>query len=239
MGKHVNAEGLCVYSGVWWKLALPQMVLPVHLCVVMATFTWAASRPAGGWPGIAVGVPLGFVIWTLFEYVFHRWLLHHKRYPLLRKIFWNGLHQEHHIYRQMMDPDHRTIHLAVSLPIVMLLVGSIGLTTESGWGLALLGGWLLSYCIYETLHWLYHICDFKRGIGKFLWVRGLGPAHTIHHFHHAGKNFGFITTFWDRRFGTYLPLEQTRAKEGHGLRHGQPAAANQDEQSRYITKRAA
>ena len=238
MGKHVNEQGLCVYSGLWWKLALPQVVLPAHLLVVAGTFAWAASRP-DGWTAIAVSLPLGFLIWTLFEYAFHRWLLHHKRYPLLRKIFWIGLHREHHMYRQMMDPDHRTVHLAISLPIVLMLVGSVGMATESGWGLAIAGGWLFSYCIYETLHWLYHICDPERGLGRILWVHGVGHAHTVHHFHHAGKNYGFITVFWDRVFGTYLPIQQTRAGEGYGLRDGRPAAAGRDEQSRYPLKKEA
>ena len=239
MGKCVNEDGLCIYSGFWWKLALPEVVLPIHLIVAVCTFAWAVSRPEGGWTAIAIGIPYGFCIWTLFEYAFHRWLLHHKRFPLIRKIFWNGLHREHHMYRQMVDPDHRTIHLAISLPIVLLLIGSVGMATKSGWGLAILGGWLLSYCIYETLHWLYHLCDPDRGVGKFLWIYGIGHAHTVHHFHHAGKNYGFITVFWDRVFDTYLPIEQTRAKEGYGLREGCPAAANQDEQSRYVTKKAA
>lgn len=236
MGKYVNEQGVCVYSGFWWKLALPEVVLPVHLAVSLGALAWAASRPSG-WVAIVVSVPLGFFIWTLFEYAFHRWLLHHKRYPLLRKIFWNGLHREHHMYRQMLDPDHRTVHLAISLPIVLMLVGSVGLATASGWGLAILGGWLLSYCIYETSHWLYHICDPEKGLGKFLWIHGVGHAHTVHHFHHAGKNYGFITVFWDRVFGTYLPIKQTRATEGYGVREGHPAAANHDEKSRYMTER--
>lgn len=239
MGKSINEHGSCTYTGFWWKLALPHLVLPTHLGVVAGTFAWALSRSTGGWIAIGASLPLGFLIWTLFEYAFHRWLLHHTRYPWIRRVFWNGLHREHHMYRQMMDPEHRTIHLAISLPIVLVLVGSVGLATESGWGLAFLGGWLLSYCVYETLHWLYHICDFQYGLGKVLWVHGLGPAHTIHHFHHAGKNFGFITVFWDKIFGTYLPLEHTRAKDGYGLRHGHPAAANEHGQSRYVVKRTA
>jgi hypothetical protein len=55
MGKSVNEHGVCVYSGFWWKLALPHVVLPVHLIVVAGTFAWAASR-ATGWVAIALGI---------------------------------------------------------------------------------------------------------------------------------------------------------------------------------------
>jgi len=116
------------------------------------------------------------------------------------------------MYRQMKDPDHHGTHLAISLPIVLLLVGSVGLATESGWGLAILAGWILSYWVYEALHWLFHSGDPGRGLGKFPPVHRLWAAHTVHHLHHANKNYGFVTVFWDKCFGTYLPPEKTRAR---------------------------
>jgi len=218
LGKFVNEAGFSVYSGFWWKLALPEVILPVHLAVAVGTGAWAASRAGSSWTTVAVGVPLGFFIWTLFEYTFHRWVLHHKRHPLLRKIFWNGLHREHHMSPDMKDLDHHGIHLAVSLPLVLLLVGSVGLATESGWGLAVAAGWILGYCLYEALHWLFHSADPARGLGKLAPIHRLSAAHTVHHMYQAKKNYGFIALFWDRCFGTYLPLEETRPSGGKGYR---------------------
>ncbi len=115
------------------------------------------------------------------------------------------------MYRDMKDPDHHGIHLAISLPIVLLIVASVGLVTESGWGLATAAGWVLGCWAYEALHWVFHSEDPKRGLGKFPPVHRLWAAHTVHHLYRADKNYGFITLLWDKRFGTYLPLERARA----------------------------
>lgn len=218
MGKHINDAGFCVYSGFWWKLALPEVIIPAYLAVVAGTGAWAASRPPSSWIAVATGVPLGFFIWTLFEYAFHRWLLHHTRHPALRMMFWHGLHREHHMASAMKDPDHHGIHPAISLPIVLLLVGSVGLTTESGWGLMVTAGWILGYCAYETLHWLFHSADPPMGAGQLPAIRHLWAAHTIHHLHRANRNYGFITLFWDRCFGTYLSPKQFSGERGRPSR---------------------
>lgn len=225
MGKYVDERGFCVYSGFWWKLALPEVIIPVHLLVVMVISAWAVSRPGTGWTAIAVGLPLGFLAWTLFEYFLHRWLLHHTRHRLLRKIFWNGFHREHHMYPEMKDPDPHGIHLAISLSIVAVLVGTVALTTESGWGLAVLAGWILTYSLYEALHWLFHTGDPERGLGKLSPIKELWEAHTVHHLFRANKNYGFITMFWDKCFGTYIPLDQMRERASKRIREGQPATA--------------
>jgi len=171
---------------------------------------------------IAVGGLLGVCLWTLFEYVFHRWLLYHKRFRLLRKLFWNGMHREHHMYLHMKDPDHHGVHVAISLPIAPLLVSGVGIATTSGWGLAIVAGWLLGYCLYEVLHWLFHSGHLERGLGKFPPIRRLWAAHIVHHLHCADKNYGFITLFWDKRFHTYLPLDTSQART-HRARYSRPA----------------
>ena len=239
MGKYVNEQGFCVYSGFWWKLALPQVIIPVHLAIFAAISAWAASRPASGWTTVASGVPLGLLAWTMFEYVLHRWLLHHTRRPLFRKIFWNGFHREHHMYPEMEDPDPHGIHLAITLPIVAMLVGTVALTTESGWGLVIAAGWIFAYCVYEALHWLFHAGDPEKGLGKLSPIKELWDAHTVHHLYRANKNYGFMTMFWDKCLGTYLPLEQARAKKGDGFHNGHLGTGNEDEESQYVMQRGA
>jgi len=218
VGKHINEDRTISYSGFWWKLALPGVILSINLGIVAGTCAWATSRPGSGWSALSVGVLFGVLVWTLFEYVLHRWLLHHTRHPLLRKIFWNGFHREHHMYLQMKDPGHHGVHIAITFPIILLLLGAVGFATESGWGLAILAGYLLGYCAYEALHWLFHSGDLHRGLGKFPPLHRLCAAHTVHHLHRADTNYGFITLFWDKRFHTYLPTDKTRARKSQGAR---------------------
>ena len=226
MGKYVDERGFCVYSGFWWKLALPEVIIPVYLLVVVVISAWAVSRPGTGWIATAVGLPLGLLAWTLFEYVLHRWLLHHTRHPLLRKVFWNDFHREHHMYSEMEDPDPHGIHLVISVPIIAMLVGTVALMTESGWGLAVSAGWIFGYCVYEALHWFFHAGDPEKGLGKLFFIKELWEAHTVHHLFRANKNYGFIAMFWDKCFGTYITLEQARVKKGGGFHNGHGEAAN-------------
>lgn len=204
MPKAVREDGFIEYTGLWWKFALPQVLLAVHLGVVGLLCAWSAAR-FGAWTwNIALGVGIGYLVWTFFEYVLHRWLLHHTRRPLLRKIFWKALHAEHHGYRRMRDPDHHGVHVLIVLPIVGVAAGGVALFTATGWGPAVLAGWFLGYCAYEALHWLFHAGDPQRGFGRLPFIRHLWLAHTVHHLYRIRTNYGFVSLFWDRCFGTYV-----------------------------------
>jgi len=208
-GKQFDENGFIIYRGVWWKFALPQVILVAHLSVVALVSYWASIRSTQAWKVVPTGIILGWFVWTLFEYIFHRWLLHHMKYRLLRKIFWQGLHREHHMYRQMQDPDHHGIHVAISLPVILSVVAAVAVSADGGFALAIAAGWVLGYCSYEALHWLFHSGEpdaAEEGVNLF---RSLWDAHTVHHLRRADTNYGFVTMFWDRRFGTFCAEPKT------------------------------
>jgi cyclopropane-fatty-acyl-phospholipid synthase len=203
MAKTFHPDGYCVYSGPWWWLAIPAVTLAAYLGVAIAG-AFVALRLSGG-PALPLvaGLPAGFAIWTLFEYVLHRWLLHETRRPILRDFFWDGFHREHHRYRRMEDPDPHTVHLAITLPIALGLLAAAALATRSGLAVALVTGWLAGYGAYELFHWIFHSEALTRRTSSVAWIRRLRDAHFVHHFERANRNFGFLTPFWDRVFGTY------------------------------------
>jgi len=207
-GRHTREDGFIIYNGFWWKLALPQVILIAHLSVVALVSYWSAVRSTLAWKVVPAGIILGWFVWTLFEYIFHRWLLHHMKYRLLRKIFWQGLHREHHMYRQMQDPDHHGIHVAISLPVILSVVAVVAVSSDGGFELAIAAGWVLGYCSYEALHWLFHSGEPVAATGGVSLFRSLLDAHTVHHLRRADTNYGFVTMFWDRRFGTFLAASQ-------------------------------
>lgn len=208
-GKHTREDGFIIYNGFWWKLALPQVILIANLGVVALVSYWAAIRSTLAWRVVPAGIILGWFVWTLFEYIFHRWLLHHTQYRLLRKIFWQGLHREHHMYRQMQDPDHHGIHIASSLPVILGVVAAVAVSADGGFELAIAAGWVLGYCSYEALHWLFHSGESATGSGWMSLFGSLWDAHTVHHLRRADTNYGFVTMFWDRRFGTFWAEPET------------------------------
>ena len=125
MIRRVKEDGFHQYAGLWWKLALPKMVLGVHLGIITAVSGWALRRAASRLGVVLGGLTAGWILWTPFEYAFHRWLLHHTRRPLLQQVFWQALHREHHAYRAMKDPDPDIRFMAIRT------LGTIGQAARS------------------------------------------------------------------------------------------------------------
>ena len=194
---------MCVYTGTWWRLALPQVVIPLHLTIVALVCAWAATRTDHPPRDLCAGVAAGWIGWTLFEYVLHRWVLHHTRHPFLRRILWDALHREHHGYRKMHDPSHRAVHPAISLPAILFVVVAVGWTTSGALPLAAVAGWALGYCSYEALHWFFHSREAPDGLAAHFPLRGLWEAHRVHHLRRPASNYGFVTLLWDRALGTF------------------------------------
>ncbi len=212
MGKHFTEQGFVVYEGLDWRLALPPVILGVHLSIIAGLCAWAARRMPHALFALPATLLAGWLGWTLFEYALHRWLLHHVRRPLLRRVFWEALHKEHHRYRRMGDPDHHGVHIAITAPMVIVLAIALGSVTRGGAALGVYAGFLLGYCEYETLHWMFHTDALVRRFKPWRPFARLYLAHTIHHLDSAAKNYGFVTGFWDRVFGTWAP-NRLRSRE--------------------------
>jgi sterol desaturase/sphingolipid hydroxylase (fatty acid hydroxylase superfamily) len=197
----MREDGTIEYSSVWWAFALPRVILPLHLSIAAVLVGLGVRRQEGYLPWL--GIPLGLTIWSLFEYFLHRILLHDRKTPIVRKVFWEALHKEHHLLRTMRDPQHRGIHPVISVPIVLAVVLPIGYATTSGLPIATAGGWVLGYCGYEFCHWSFHAGDPDGLLGRLPPLRALRRAHEIHHLERPGMNYGFLTLLWDRVFRTY------------------------------------
>jgi len=212
-GKRLDEDGHLVYLGMWWKFALPPVILAVNGALIVAALWFAHSVRGVGAGELALGVLAGFLVWTPFEYILHRWILHHTRVPFLKRILWDALHREHHSVPTMKEPDYHSIHLALSFPVVFATVGLTALLSQSGFGIAVAVGWTLGFCSYEGMHWVTHKWVPPQGPLRVPWLRFLYDVHVIHHFIDARKNYGFVTMFWDRCFRTYMsPAEGKRKR---------------------------
>lgn len=211
MAKRRREDGTFAYEGLWWVFARPGFILLIHGGIFLTAIGIAGRREAGWSLALSVAVAAGFLLWTLFEYAFHRWLLHHTRRPLLRKVFWEWLHRDHHSYRRMKDPDHHGIHPAQSLPVVLVFFLPVLLGEDGGVGLAVFAGWLSGYMLYETLHWVFHTLPLDGRVASLPGLRGLWISHAVHHLESVRRNYGFVTMLWDRVLGTYSPPRRREA----------------------------
>jgi len=130
----------------------------------------------------------GLCVWTLAEYLLHRFVLH--GWPYFAKF-----HQAHHDEPRAMIAAPTVFSMGIFaliayLPAALLL----GPWAALPW----FAGFLLGYVAFAAVH---HIVHHAQGQGKLR--RHFKLLHARHHHGKDGRNFGVLTGFWDRVFGTY------------------------------------
>ena len=160
---------------------------PLAVAALAALALWGRDLPSIlAWlAAFAVGV----VIWTLVEYVVHRWVYH-------RVAFFERFHDAHHDdpVGLIGAPSFLTIALILSLFLAPLPV--VGVVIACG----LAAGALAGYTAYVVVHHASH--HFEPKPGSFLYRARL--RHMAHHYQATPGNYGVSTSVWDRVFGTDL-----------------------------------
>ena len=137
----------------------------------------------------------GFGIWTLIEYVLHRFVLH--GLP-----GFSALHDRHHVSPRALIGTPTWLSLGVlGMAIFLPTWRAFSLNIAS----ALTAGVALGFLWYGLVH---HAIHHRR---PRLVASRLGVAsqrHMRHHYASQPGNFGVTTQFWDHIFGTVLPQER-------------------------------
>lgn len=147
---------------------------------------------------VAILFVSGLVLWTLLEYVLHRFVGHASRFGRAGRLF-RKQHLLHHA-----TPDYFTSlprKLALAIP-VLGTIAIVGLLLFGASGLALMVGTAAGWIFYERLHRATHVRGPRNAYGA--WAR---RHHLHHHFQAPHANHGVTTPLWDWVFGT---LERPR-----------------------------
>jgi len=130
------------------------------------------------------------LLWTLIEYLGHRFVFHYKAKSKKIKKLLYIIHWAHHDYPN--DPKR-----VVVSPIISIIAG-LALYAIS---YILLGRYYASpffcfivtlYMIYDWFHYASHHLDFKNK-----YYQKIKQHHLLHHYKDPDNGFGFITTIWD------------------------------------------
>jgi sterol desaturase/sphingolipid hydroxylase (fatty acid hydroxylase superfamily) len=167
----------------------------------------AVDKPDLGPSALAL-FALGWLAWSLIEYLLHRFIFHMSAHTPKEKLRAFLLHGYHHEF-----PDDAMRLVApplMSWPIgIVVGFAYYGLLGATYW-MFLYAGTAAGYIAYDWIHFYTHHFRPRRGIGK--WLRSY---HMLHHFGEPGWRFGVSSPFWDVVFGTYLPVRR-REGAGHG-----------------------
>jgi sterol desaturase/sphingolipid hydroxylase (fatty acid hydroxylase superfamily) len=176
-----------IMPGVWW--------LPVISACAFLTFADSEHSVLA-----AIANYLGgLLLWTLLEYLLHRFLFH--KLPdddfdsKLRQFLMHGYHHEFpNDRRRLVAP------LLLSLPIALVVAASYyALFGPQAW-LMWFAGTVSGYLAYDWIHYYTHHFRPTTRLGKFL-----RRYHLEHHYKHSDAHFGISSPLWDWVFGTAKP----------------------------------
>jgi len=137
---------------------------------------------------------IGVLLWTLLEYLIHRYIFHYEPRSSWGKRLHYIIHGVHHDYpndaRRLVMPPAISIPLAVGFCLIFALtLGRFAAGVSAGFG--------VGYICYDSLHYAIHHFPMKRGV--WLWLK---QYHMRHHFKDDQVGYGISSPLWDYVFRT-------------------------------------
>ncbi|RNI21874.1 sterol desaturase family protein [Rufibacter latericius] len=138
---------------------------------------------------------LGLVVWTLSEYLLHRFVFHFvpkAPWALRLHFIFHGVHHDYpnDAKRLVMPP-------SASIPMATVLYLFFGLFLNGGSLHAFFAAFLTGYLVYDISHYALHHFNFKSEFWK-----NLKKHHMLHHYSDATKGYGVSSALWDKVFGS-------------------------------------
>jgi sterol desaturase/sphingolipid hydroxylase (fatty acid hydroxylase superfamily) len=143
-------------------------------------------------------IVLGIIVWSLTEYVLHRFVFHYVPDSEFGQRIHFIFHGVHHDYpsdsRRLVMPPSVSLPLAVLFYLLFyLIVGKIFVAP-------FMAGFLTGYLFYDMTHYAVHHFNMHN---KF-WL-AIKNHHMKHHYQDPAKGFGVSSPVWDKIIGTDFP----------------------------------
>ena len=137
---------------------------------------------------------LGVLLWTLLEYLIHRYVFHYEPKSRLGKQFHFIVHGVHHDYPN--DARRLVMPPSISIPLAFFFYG-LFLVIFGRLASGVFAGLVFGYVCYDMLHYATHHFPMKRGL--WLWLK---QYHLRHHYKDDHVGYGISSPLWDYIFGT-------------------------------------
>jgi len=138
---------------------------------------------------------VGLTLFTLVEYLAHRYIFHMSVHNNLRKKLQYAFHGVHHDYPK--DKDRLAMPPVMSITFATLLLFGFKLLIGD-FVFAFLPGFLVGYAMYLLVHYIVHAFPPPKNFLRQLWVN-----HSIHHYKDDSIIFGVSSPMWDYIFRTH------------------------------------
>ena len=180
----------------------PVTIVVIWLPIAVFFLVWSIIKaPAGIFSFyIPIGFLIGLFLWTLAEYVLHRFVFHFpaKGKRMERIVFlFHGIH-----HAQPQEKTRLVMPPAVSIPLAALFLGLFYLVLAvilkvPQWIAPVFSAFIFGYLIYDLTHYATHHFAMRNGYAKYI-----KRYHMQHHYKTPDKRFGVSSPLWDMVFDT-------------------------------------
>jgi sterol desaturase/sphingolipid hydroxylase (fatty acid hydroxylase superfamily) len=145
---------------------------------------------------------LGLAVWTITEYILHRFVFHyHPKSQWGQRIHFI-FHGVHHDYprdaKRLVMPPSASIPLAVAFYFLFSLF-----LKDKSHLFAFFPGFLLGYLVYDMMHYAMHHYNFKTPFWK-----KIKQHHMLHHYDDPTKGYGVSSALWDKILDSDFPKKK-------------------------------
>ena len=170
----------------------------IAIPIAIVVFAYMSDRGSAfsAVPEFLTAALFGVALWTLVEYLIHRFVYHHA--PIL-----SPLHDEHH-----KKPNE---FIGVPSFVSSGLVVAVCYFPWAAFYPILAGGFVSGMLIGYAGYMYVHHASHHLKVEPAHWLYGARVRHMAHHYR-DNTNFGVTTGFWDRAFGTARAPERRRAR---------------------------
>ncbi|UCC81910.1 MAG: sterol desaturase family protein [Gemmatimonadota bacterium] len=188
-------------------------IVPHLIFIPVTAFVVYLSYAAGVAPArIALLFIGGLALWTLAEYVVHRFVFHTTpeleagvrqivselgsgeaalpKLTTFRQRHYFLAHGVHHDYPN--DSKRLVLPPSVSIPLAVLFFAAFSLAFGSASGPAVFGGFVIGYLVYDTVHYAVHHFSLRGRVMLYL-----KKKHFRHHYQDNRRDFGVSSPLWD------------------------------------------
>lgn len=190
------------------KLSRIHYTVPLYMFVpvIVYCFYRAIAIDHSGLLSITGFFFFGILVWTLTEYVMHRFVFHWKPPGKTGERIHFIFHGVHHDYPS--DSKRLVMVPTVSIPLAALFYFMFSIFLGDIDVYPFFAGFLSGYLMYDMIHYAIHHFNFKR---KF-WL-DLKHHHMIHHYKDMDNGYGVSSKFWDLIFRTTFAKKESPREE--------------------------
>lgn len=148
----------------------------------------------------------GFLVWTLLEYVLHRFIFHYQSDTQIGQRLHFLIHGLHH--DDPLDPTRLVMPPVVSVVLSLPFFAGFKMMFGEVYVEPFFAFFLIGYLCYDYIHFYVHHFIPTTKIGKYL-----KHSHMIHHYVDSDARWGVSSPLWDYIFGTVGTVEQSKEKK--------------------------